>query len=322
MPLISVVVPVYHNEASLPELLGRFQDLALRHAEHTFEFLFVDDGSRDGSFDALCRLAGSDQRVRIIKLVRNFGSNSAILCGLEHAKGDAHVVIAADLQDPPELISQLLAHWGAGKKVALAARATRDDPWLTTFLADTFYALFRRFALSGMPRHGFDFFLVDKQVRDLVVQLPERNHYLMGMLIWVGFDPAIVHYHRKEREARFGVSMWTLARKVRYFTDAFVAFSHFPLRLTTALGFGLAFGGFAYALLVVVGHFLGWWDIGGWASLMSVMLVVGGVQLIMLGVQGEYVWRLLEEARRRPRYLVEKEIAGGVAPAAIKQEAA
>ncbi len=313
MPLISIIVPVYHNESSLPELLQRLQAVADKHAAHTFELLFVDDGSRDSSFATLCRLAESEPRMRVVKLVRNFGSNSAILCGLEHARGDGIAVIAADLQDPPELISELIGHWEAGKKVALAARATRDDPWLTTMLADTFYWLFRSFALPKMPARGFDFFLIDRQVRDLVVQLPERNHYLMGMLIWVGFDPAVVQYHRKEREARFGTSMWTLGRKLRYFTDAFVGFSHFPLRVTTALGMLLAFGGFAYAALVVVGKLLGWWEIGGWASLMSAILCVGGVQLIMLGVQGEYVGRLLEEARRRPRYLVEREVAGGAA---------
>lgn len=314
MPLISIVVPVYHNESSLPELLQRFQALAARHPGHSFEFLFVDDGSRDASFATLCRLAQQEPRVRVVKLVRNFGSNSAILCGLEHARGEGVAVIAADLQDPPELIGELIAQWEAGKKVALAARATRDDPWLTTLLADTFYWLFRSFALPSMPARGFDFFLIDRQVRDLVVQLPERNHYLMGMLVWVGFDPAIIYYHRQAREERFGTSMWTLSRKVRYFTDAFVAFSHFPLRLTTGLGLGLAFGGFAYALLVILGRLLGWWDIEGWASLMVAVLIVGGAQLIMLGVQGEYVGRVLEEARQRPRYLVEKEV-GGAAPA-------
>jgi dolichol-phosphate mannosyltransferase len=314
MPLISIIVPVYHNEGSLPELLQRFQGVAAKHSNHSFEFLFVDDGSRDASFATLCRLAEEEPRVRIVKLVRNFGSNSAILCGLEHARGDAQAVIAADLQDPPELISELLAYWEGGTKVALAARATRDEPWLTTLLADTFYWLFRKFALPNMPARGFDFFLIDRQVRDLVVQLPERNHYLMGMLVWVGFDPAVIYYHRQAREERFGVSMWTLSRKMRYFTDAFVAFSHFPLRLTTGLGMALAFAGLGYTVLVLVGRLAGWWDIEGWASLMVAVLIVGGAQLITLGVQGEYVGRLLEEARQRPRYLVEKEVGGG-APA-------
>src|SRR5262249_9440144 len=139
MSLISIVGPVYHNESRLPELLQRLQGVAAKPAGHSFEFLFVDDGSRDGSFAMLCKLAEEERRVRIVKLVRNFGSNSAILCGLEQARGDAIGVIAADLQDPPELLSELIAHWENGKKVALAARATRDDPWLTTLLADTLY---------------------------------------------------------------------------------------------------------------------------------------------------------------------------------------
>jgi dolichol-phosphate mannosyltransferase len=308
MSLVSVVVPVYHNAASLPVLLGKLQHLARSNAGDSFEFVFVEDGSRDDSYAVLARLAQEDPRVRVVKLVRNFGANSALLAGLEHARGDVIAAIAADLQDPPELLDELLAHWRQGRKVVFATRTSRDDPWLTRVLADAFYALFRRFALPAMPAHGFDFWLIDRQVCDLILQLPERNAYLMGMLVWLGFEPALVPYHRQARERRFGASMWTLSRKLKYFVDAFAAFSFAPLRLATLVGVLLGLGGFGYALVVLAGKLCGWYTIEGWSSLMVVLLLVSGVQLCMLGVFGEYLWRNLEESRRRPRYLVDQEL--------------
>jgi glycosyltransferase involved in cell wall biosynthesis len=310
MALISIIVPVYHNARSLPELLQRFQALADRYPADGFEFVFVDDGSKDNSFAVLGDLARGDARVRVVKLVRNFGSNAALLAGLEAARGEVMAAIAADLQDPPELIGDMLAHWRQGHKVVLAERASRDDPWLTRVLANTFYALFRRLALPTMPAHGFDFFVIDRQVRELVLQLSERNTYLMGMLLWLGFAPAVLRYHRRARDARFGVSMWTLSRKLAYFADAFVAFSYAPLRLATLSGLLLAVAGFCYAGVVIVGKLCGWMAPDGWTSLMVVLLLVSGVQLGMLGIVGEYLWRNLEETRRRPRYLVEREVGG------------
>src|SRR4051812_12798044 len=151
MSLVSIVVPVYHNAASLPDLLVKFQELARRNAQHQFEFVFVDDGSRDNSFEVLDKLAQQESRLRIVKLSRNFGSNAALLAGLSNARGEAVAAIAADLQDPPELIDEMLSYWQQGRKVVLAARETREDPGLTSLMADVFYALFRRFAINTMP---------------------------------------------------------------------------------------------------------------------------------------------------------------------------
>src|SRR5262245_17476936 len=220
MSLVSIVVPVYHNAASLPDLLRRFQQLALRNPGDEFEFVFVDDGSKDDSLAVLQRLSREESRVRIVKLSRNFGSNSALLAGLDQARGEVVVAIAADLQDPPELIHDMLASWRGGKKVVLAARSGRSDPGLTALLANTFYWLFRRFALKTMPKGGFDFFLVDRQVRDLLTAIQESNAYLMGLILWLGFDPEVLYYHRQERERAYGVSMWTFTKKVKYFIDS------------------------------------------------------------------------------------------------------
>ena len=303
---VSIVVPVYHNAASLPELLCRFQRLAGGNGTDRFEFVFIDDGSRDASFDVLQALQQSDERVRVIKLARNFGSNAALLAGLDYARGEVVAAIAADLQDPPELIDLMLTHWRQGRKVVLAARQTRADPFLTRLLAHTFYALFRRFAIPSMPRQGFDFFLIDRQVCDLVKSIQESNAYLMGMILWLGFEPAILYYHRRRREQRFGKSMWSLAKKLKYFIDAFVAFSYVPVRAASLLGISLSVLGLLYAFALLILRLFVGIPVVGWLSLMAVLLVVSGVQLLMTGILGEYLWRNLDETRRRPRFVVDR----------------
>lgn len=311
MALVSLVVPVYHNAASLPELLAKFRELAGRNPDDCFEFVFVDDGSRDESFAVLTGLAVAEPRMRVVKLSRNFGSNPALLAGLDQARGDVVAAIAADLQDPPELIHDMLAHWRTGRKVVLAARASRDDPGLTSLLADTFYRLFRAFAIPTMPKRGFDFFLLDRQVCDLIKGIREANVYLMGLILWLGFDPLVLEYHRQAREKRFGRSMWTLTRKLKYFADSFVAFSYVPIRAAALAGFVLSAVGGLYLAVVVLSWLIAGTPVAGWASLMVVLLVVSGLQLLMMGILGEYLWRTLDETRSRPRFIVERVVEGG-----------
>jgi len=310
MSTISIVVPVFNNAPSLPLLLEQFQALAAARPEHRFEFVFVDDGSADESCHVLAELVAAEPRATLVKLSRNFGSSAAILAGMEQAAGDAVAAIAADLQDPPELIGEMLSRWQQGRKVVLAARETRDDPWLTSLLADAFYALFRRFAVPTMPGRGFDFFLVDRQVRDLLVGIQENNAYLMGLILWLGFSPDVIPYHRRPREKRFGRSTWTFAKKLKYFIDAFVGFSSAPLRAASATGAVCCTLGFLYAVVIVVRRLGYGADIQGWASLMVVLLFVSGVQMLMLGVLGEYLCRNLAETRRRPRFVRDYVIEG------------
>jgi dolichol-phosphate mannosyltransferase len=308
MSLVSVVVPVFNNAASLPDLFERFQDLAARNPQHRFEWIFVDDGSSDGSFALLRELAGRESGVRVVKLSRNFGSNAALLAGLSQARGAAAAAIAADLQDPPELIDEMLDHWRQGKKVILAARRSRGDGFLTTLLADVFYGLFRRFAIRSMPSRGFDFFLIDRQVIDILKNTQENNAYLMGLILWVGFEPEVLHYHRQERQKRYGRSMWTFAKKLKYFIDSFVSFSYLPVRAASVLGITLSFLGLLYALLIIFLRLFFSIPVEGWASMMVVLLIVSGVQMLMIGILGEYLWRNLDETRRRPRFIVEQVI--------------
>lgn len=311
MSRISIVVPVFHNAASLPDLLARLQALASRHPGDAFRFVFVDDGSKDDSFAVLLALGSSEPRVTVLKLSRNFGSNAAILAGLAEADGDAVATISADLQDPPETLDAMLAHWRAGKKVVLAAREGRDDPPADAFLASIFYRLFRRYAIATMPEGGFDFFVVDRSVRDLLLGIQESNAYLMGLVLWLGFDPAVVPFRRLAREKRYGKSMWGFGRKFKYFIDSFVAFSYVPIRAASLLGLLVSAAGLLYALFIVFAHFAFDLKVQGWASLMIVLLVVSGAQLLVMGMIGEYLWRNLDETRRRPRYIVEARVPGG-----------
>ena len=322
MSVLSIVVPVYHNAASLPDLVARLAALAARHPGDTFEFVCVDDGSKDDSFAVLSRLQTDEPRIRVVKLSRNFGSNAALLAGLSHAGGDAIATISADLQDPPETLDAMLAHWRDGKKVVLAARDGRDDPALDVLLANVFYRLFRRFAIPTMPKQGFDFFVIDRRVRDLLLQIQESNAYLMGLVLWLGFDPAVVPFHRQERAKRYGTSMWTLGRKLKYFIDSFVAFSYGPIRAASLLGLLISVAGLGYALFIVVAHFAFDLKVQGWASLMVVLLIVSGAQLLVMGIIGEYLWRNLDETRRRPRFIVDEVLEPGTPNEARRGRAA
>jgi len=303
---VSVVVPVYHNAPSLPLLHQRLAEVAAKVPQSEFEFLFVDDGSKDDSFDVLKGLAAGDPRVKVLRLVRNFGSNAAIVAGLSYAQGDCTVMITADLQDPPELIADMVAKWQAGTKVVLAARADRRDPFLSRVSADIFNWWFRRLVFPNFPPRGFDFWLADQEVVRALVKTAGTNTYVMGLLLWLGYPAATLTYIRGDRP--FGKSQWTLGKKIKYFLDAFVGFSYLPLRLASFIGIALAILGFLYAAFVIVAKIAYGFPTEGWTSLMVVVLLVSGTQLLMLGILGEYVWRNLDETRRRPLFLVSETV--------------
>ena len=302
MTLVSVVVPVYFNAETLPALLDKLRAVAAELPGLDFEYVFVDDGSGDRSFAILRRAAGADPRVRALRLSRNFGSNAAILAGLTHARGDACVVIAADLQDPPELIPELVHNWQAGAKVVLAARRDRDDPFPSRLFAATFNRLFRKLVFADFPPNGFDFLLMSRRVARLLVDMGERNSYIFGQVMWVGFERRIVYYDRAARAG--GQSRWTTTRKIKYCIDAFTAFSYMPVRAASTLGILFAVTGFLYALVVASFRLLGWIQEPGFSAIMIAVLILSGTQLVVTGLIGEYLWRVLEEARRRPPFIV------------------
>lgn len=306
LPSLSIVVPVFGNAATLPELLERLWRACAGLPAPGAEIVFVDDGSRDDSFAVLSAMAAADTRIVALQLSRNFGSNAAVQAGVSHARGQAVCVIAADLQDPPELIPELVARWRAGAQVVMAARRTRDDAFLVRLPSAVFNRLFRRFVFPDFPEGGFDFVLLDRQVVDGLRRMPESHSYFFGQVFWLGFRRAVVLYDRAKRPA--GRSGWTFAGRVKYFIDAFTAFSYLPVRAASFAGLVLAGLGFAYAAVVLWQRLAGNIPERGFSALMVVLLVVSGTQLLVTGIMGEYLWRALEEIRARPRFVVARAI--------------
>lgn len=318
MPRLSVVVPIYFNEPNVPDTVPQLLALGDALPGYELELVFVDDGSRDRSLELL--LEWRDRHpdvIQVVKLSRNFGSMSAILAGLGVATGDCVGMIAADLQDPPELFVDMARHWERGAKVVLAVRADREESASQKLFANSYYALMRRFALPGYPEGGFDFFLVDRQVADQVVRISEKNTNLMSLIFWLGFSPVMIPYVRRAR--RKGVSRWTLSKKLKLFVDSFVAFSYAPIRMLSVLGGVIALAAFAYAGYVLVAWLARDIPVRGYAPLMILLAFTAGVQMLMLGILGEYLWRALDETRRRPAFVVDRQwtrgAAGGTAPA-------
>lgn len=308
MSLISIVIPVYFNAESLQSLSIRLLDIADSQVDHDFEFIYVDDGSKDDSFSVLCDLAKSDNRIRVIKLVRNFGSNIAVLSGLTYAEGDCVGFIAADLQDPPEMLPLLIEQWEAGHPVVLAVRKDRQgDPIGTRIFSYIFNFLFKKLVYPDFSPQGIGFFVIDRKVVDVIVQSQEKNSHLIGLILWTGFPYTSVSYIRVERAS--GKSGWTFQKKLKYFLDAFVGFSYLPLRLTSGLGILFAILGGLYAIFLIVNKLINNINVPGWTALVVITLFLSGIQLIMLGVIGEYLWRNLDASRKRPSFIVDRVVS-------------
>ena len=270
-----MVVPVYYNEPNLDDTVPQLLALADRLPGYGLELVFVDDGSGDRSLEML--LAWRDRRpdaIQVLKLSRNFGSMAAILAGLGAARGDCVGMIAADLQDPPELFADMARHWAGGAKVVLAVRADREESATQKLFSNGYYALMRRFALPGYPAGGFDFFLVDRQVAAEVVRIGEKNTNLMSLIFWLGFSPVLIPYVRRARRA--GKSRWTFSKKVKLFVDSFVAFSYVPIRLLSVLGGVIALAAFAYAAYVLVAWLAQDIPVRGYASLVILLAFTAG----------------------------------------------
>jgi dolichol-phosphate mannosyltransferase len=299
------VVAAFNEEGNLPLLYQRIKALAWEELGVAHEIVFVDDHSRDNTPKVLQELAERDPVVRVLRFSKNFGSHKAFTAGLENCSGDAAVILAADLQDPPETIPLLLARWRAGAKVVWAVRAARHGEAGSTKLLSRFYwFLMRRYAEVEPPKEGADYLLVDRQVMDVLKTSPEKHTSLLALIQWMGFDQDFITYEKQARHS--GRSKWTVRKKLKLALDSFVSFSYAPIRLMTVVGVLFAFSGFAYAILVAVRALLYGSAVQGWPALMCVVLIVGGVQLVMLGVLGEYLWRTFDETRGRPRYIIEK----------------
>ncbi|MBN1269872.1 MAG: glycosyltransferase family 2 protein [Kiritimatiellae bacterium] len=302
--LVSVVTPAYNEEGSLQELYERLKAV-LDDVTSAWEWIVVDDHSADGTFRMLRDISAKDARVRGFRLARNCGAHAAVTCGLHRARGGCAIVMASDLQDPPEKVADMLTEWREGAQVVWAVRSSRGgEPASKVSLARLYYAMMRRLVgLPEMSATGADFFLVDRCVLDAFRRFPERNVDVVVLITWMGFRSSFIEYDKKARE--HGRSGWTLAKKVKVWIDSVASFSYFPIRLMSAVGVLTAVLGLLYAL-VVMANAIGGSPPQGWSSLMVVVLILGGMQMLTMGVLGEYVWRTLDESRRRPRYLLEE----------------
>jgi dolichol-phosphate mannosyltransferase len=301
--LISIIIPVLNEEENLPALHDRLENVT-KDSENDFEFIFIDDGSTDNTFNTMKALSEKDSRVKVIRFSRNFGSHSACLAGLRYSKGNACVFISADLQDPPELIGRLIDEWKNGYEVVIGVREWAEGS--QRLLPRTYYRLVRRLALRNMPESGTDVFLIDRKVINAVTSMDEKNTSIFGLILWSGFKQKVITYKKMQR--RYGVSKWTTGKKIKLFIDTFVAFSYFPIRMVSVTGFIFAMFGFLYAIIVILNKIILQRPVEGWTSLMIVLLMTSGVQLIMLGVIGEYVWRAVDASRKRPSFIVSETI--------------
>ena len=303
LPLLTIVTPALNEAENLPVLYKRLRSV-LDSVDASWEWIVVDDHSSDETPAVLARLVGQDGRLRGFRFSRNFGSHTAITCGLNHARGNCAIVMAADLQDPPEKIPDLLAEWQGGAKVVWAVRARREGESAGyQGFARLYYKLMRLTgALKDLPVSGADFFLLDRCVIDAFNQFHESHVSILALITWMGFRQVIVSYDKQAR--LHGRSSWSLEKKLKLVVDSVTSFTFIPIRLMSYVGFVTSLLGFLYAGLVVLNTLRGS-PPQGWASLMVVMLILGGIQMMMLGVLGEYLWRALDEARRRPRYIIE-----------------
>jgi polyisoprenyl-phosphate glycosyltransferase len=313
MPRLSIITPVFNEAESLP----RFRDsllAALENVDLEWEVILVDDHSMDASPAIARRWVDADPRIKYVRLSRNCGSHAALSAGLAHASGDCAAVLAADLQDPPEIVGKLLVLWREGYDVVLATRVRREaESWWTRAAAGAYYGMMRRLAFPDMPKQGIDLFLIDRKVIDAYNAISEKNAPLFATILWMGFRRTTIEYAKQSRHA--GRSKWTLSKKVRLFIDSIVAFSAAPIRMMAALGVAMTVSGFAYAVIVGILRATGRIAFDpGTAAVIAILLVGQGMILTMLGVLGEYLWRCFDETRKRPRYLIEEYRASAETP--------
>jgi dolichol-phosphate mannosyltransferase len=304
MKTISIIVPVYYNELNLPDSIPQL--LALRHNldRYQLELVFVDDGSGDRSLSILLEYQRQyPQLIKVVKLTRNFGSMAAVQAGMSVASGDCVAVIAADLQDPPELIVDMVSQWERGVKAVFAIRANREESIPTKWFSHFYYFLVRRFVANNYPEGGFDFFLIDRQIVDDVKKIQEKNTNLMTLIFWLGYQASFIPYVRRRRTK--GKSRWNLGKKVKLFIDSFVSFSYFPIRLLSVIGLVYAMASFLYGLIIIYSRLWHGVEVRGWVPMMVLLSFTAGLQMTMLGVLGEYLWRTLDEVRKRPPYVID-----------------
>ena len=301
--LISYIFPIYNESGTIDLLYKTVSKLLEQHPEYNYELVFVNDGSKDDSLEKLTAVQRKDKRITVIDFARNFGHQLAVTAGLDHASGDAVIIMDSDMQDPPRVSFELLQKWEEGYDVVYAQRRSRKDTAFKRLTANLFYRTLQKLADIDIPRNTGDFRLLDRKVVDTLKEFKEHNRFLRGMVSFVGFKQVAVQFDRDERHA--GETGYPLKKMVKFAADGIIGFSTYPLRLIRNVGFGIAglsFVGILYALGMKI--FVPSAVVSGWTFIVTSILFVGGVQIIMLGVLGSYIGRIYTEVQNRPLYTV------------------
>jgi glycosyltransferase involved in cell wall biosynthesis len=303
----SIIIPMYNEEEVIKETYYRLKKV-MDQSNQSYELLFVNDGSRDRSAEIITELAQTDKNIRLIGFSRNFGHQIAVTAGMDYAQGQTIVIIDADLQDPPEVIPQMLEKWHEGYDVVYGKRIKRHgETFFKKFTAFLFYRILGALTDGNIPRDTGDFRLIDRKVCDTMKKMNEKNRFLRGMVNWVGFRQTAVEYVRDQRWA--GETKYPLKKMLKLAADGILSFSYKPLKLATYIGFLLSVSGFIYLIYVLYQKLFTDKTLAGWASIIAVNLVFNGITLLILGILGEYVGRIYEEVKGRPLYIV-KEVVG------------
>jgi len=306
MPDYTIVIPVYYNAGSLfPTMDALYNEVIKQNGEYSCEVIFVDDGSGDSSLAELLSIRKEyPDIVKIIKLTRNFGQGNALLAGFSYAKGKCVVAISADGQDPPGLINDMLrAFFKENYEVVVCTREARDESFYRVITSKIFYSLMRRIAFPNMPTGGFDYFLMSRRALSIFFRNIDKHPFFQGGILWPGFKTKYISYVRRKRT--IGSSRWTRGKKITYFLDGLMSYSFTPIRLISVIGIAIAFAGFIGALALALAKIIWGSPVLGWTSIIVAMLVLGGLQMIMLGIIGEYLWRTLSQVRNRDFYIID-----------------
>ena len=301
---LSVISPIYFNEQNLPHTLPKFLELRDLIPSAEIEFIFVVDGSPDNSLDILLEFKRDNENIKIIKFTKNFGAMSAAIAGIEHSTGDCVTVVGADLQDPPELLVDMVKKWQEGYKTVLAIREDRDEPWHQKLISNTYYSLFRKLAIGNYPKMGYDLFLIDRQVVTDLLTSKEKNIHLQNAIFSLGYDFFTISYTRQKRQV--GKSRWTLSKKIKLFIDSIISYSYIPIRAMTILGLTISLSSFVYGIYIFIFALLGKTEVEGWATLIILMTFLQGTLMMMVGILGEYIWRTFDEVRNRKPFIIDK----------------
>jgi glycosyltransferase involved in cell wall biosynthesis len=301
---VSVVVPLYNEEATIPELYTRLTN-AMQAITNSYELIWVNDGSADDTLGQMKKYAAQDAHIKYISFSRNFGHQSAISAGIENAVGNAVVIIDGDLQDPPEVIADLYAKFNQGYHVVYAKRAKRDgETWFKTFTAKTFYRVLKNITSIDIPVDTGDFRIISKEIKQHLTAMDEKNKFIRGQIAWLGYKQTYIEYDRRERQQ--GETKFTVRKMMRFALDGITSFSNFPLQIATFLGFFFSVIAFLVILYALYSKFILHEVVNGWTSIMVATMFLGGVQLLCVGIIGEYISRIANDVKKRPSFIIEE----------------